>query len=173
MQPHHSPLSNTYVLLSIFGMIVAAAIWSLSPSWGFLILLFSIITFIASFISAVRAPLKSDEEIELAVHERYHGRRYPDTDLHHGHVPAQKKYLHSRHKKHLVKHHISSSEEAKKTKKSSKRKASTRKTAKRSASKKKTPSKKSTRKAASKKSSKRAAKKTSKRTSKKSSRRKR
>ncbi|MFP4524416.1 MAG: FUSC family protein [Candidatus Woesearchaeota archaeon] len=169
MQPHHSPLSNTYVLLSIFGMIVAAAIWSLTPSWGFLILLFSIITFIASFISAVRAPLKSDEEIELAVHERYHGRRYPDTDLHHGHVPAQKKYLHTRHKKKLVHHHVSS-EESKKTKRKSKssKKASTRKSTKKSASKRKTPSKKSTRKAASKKSSKRAAKKT-----KKSSRKKR
>ena len=170
MQPHHSPLSNTYVLLSIFGMIAAAAIWSLSPSWGFLILLFSVITFLASFISAVRAPLKSDEEIELAIHERYHGRRYPDTGLHHGQVPRQKKYLHTRHKKRLVHHHVTSGQ-ASRRKASSKRKSSSRESSTKRSSK-KSASKKSTRKTASRTSSKRAETRSSKRT-KTSSRKKR
>ncbi|MBN1275576.1 hypothetical protein JXA12_04780 [Candidatus Woesearchaeota archaeon] len=102
-KPHHAPLSNTYVLLSIFGMLLAYVIWPLSQTWGFLLLLCSIIMFVSSYISAMRAPLMNDDEIELAIHEKYRGRRYPDTDLHHGHIPGRKKYAHSRHKKILVK----------------------------------------------------------------------
>ncbi|MBD3209678.1 hypothetical protein GF367_04675 [Candidatus Woesearchaeota archaeon] len=124
---HHAMLSNTYVLLSIFAVMLAFVVWSLSPSWGFLLLLVGIIVFIATFISAVRAPLLSDEEMELAVHEKYHGRRYPDTHLHHGHVPKTKKVVHTRHKKVLVKHASGAAKKRRTKKKSSRKRAAKKK----------------------------------------------
>lgn len=106
MKAQHGPLSNIYVLLSMLGMIIGLSLWSLTPEWGFLFLLMSILVFIATFISAVRSPLPTDHDIELAIHEKYHGRRYPDTDLHAGLVKkGHKKYI-AKHKKHLVKWHL-------------------------------------------------------------------
>ena len=117
------PLNNEWILVSFLGFIIAYSIWKLSPSWGFLIVLLSIIIFFATFISAVRAPLKSDEEIELAFHEKYAGRRYPDTDLHDGLLPRQKKYLHSTHKKKLVELHLKKKTTKKTTKTNNKKTA--------------------------------------------------
>lgn len=118
---HHGPLGNGYVLLSLLGFLIGFAIWNLSPSWGFLLILVSLIAFIASFISATRAPLLSDEEMELAIHEKYTGNRYPDTNLHHSHI-KKGKYMHSRHKKKLVELHV---EASKPKKRSAKKKAAT------------------------------------------------
>jgi hypothetical protein len=101
-KPHHGPMSNNWVLVSFFGIIIAVSIWKLSSGWAFLLILFSIIFFLASYISAIRAPLDSDADIELAVHERYSGKKYPKTDLHHGMIPKTKKIVHTRHKKKLV-----------------------------------------------------------------------
>jgi hypothetical protein len=102
MYQSHGPLSNAYVLLSMLGFAVGLTIFNFTPSWGFLLVFVSVLTFLASYISAVRAPLMTDGELELAVHEKYHGRRYPDTDLHHGMIPKTKKMVHTTHKKKLV-----------------------------------------------------------------------
>ena len=148
-KPHHGPLDNSWVLISFLAIIIAVSIWKLSPSWGFLLVLFGVIVFFSSYISAVRAPLMSDEEIELAIHEKYHGRRYPDTDLHDGHLPKHKKYVHSRHKKKLVELHLE--EQA------AKRNAAKRKSTSKKSSAKKVASKKSSAKRPAKKAAKRAA----------------
>ena len=123
-EAHHGPLGNGYVLLSLLGFLLGFAIWSLSESWGFLLILISLITFIASFISATRAPLLSDEEMELAIHEKYAGNRYPDTGLHHGMI-KKGKYMHSRHKKKLVELHVA--EESAKNKQATKKKSAKKK----------------------------------------------
>lgn len=142
-KPHHSVMSNNWVLISFLGIIIALSIWKLTPAWGFLLVLFSIILFLGSYISAIRAPLMSDEEIELAVHEKYHGRKYPDTDLHHGHITKHKPIVHTRHKKHLIKAHLEEEEAAAKRRKPAKRapakkvaKKAVKKTAKKAAKKK-------------------------------------
>lgn len=78
----HPPLSNGFMIASIIGLVFTIYLWGISSTWGFLFLIIFIILFVASFISAVQAPLDSDHDIELAVHEKYGGRRYPDTELH-------------------------------------------------------------------------------------------
>lgn len=106
MYKPHQVMSNNWVLISFLGIIIALSIWKLTPAWGFLLVLFSIIVFLGSYISAIRAPLMSDEEIELAVHEKYYDRKYPDTDLHHGHITKHKPMVHTRHKKKLIAMHL-------------------------------------------------------------------
>jgi hypothetical protein len=140
----HGPLGNSWFLVSIFGLLLAFSIWKLTPEWAFLIMLFSVIIFLSSFISAVRAPLLSDDEIEIAVHEKYHGRRYPDTDLHEGHLPKKKKLVHSRHKKKLVQ--LVTEDLAKPAKKAAKKAAPKKKVTKKAVPKKKAAKKKTSKK---------------------------
>ncbi len=102
--PHHGPLPDSYFLMSIFGFMFGLVLFSTTPSWGFLLILFSIIMFISSFYSAVRAPLVSTHDEEIALHQKRDETRYPDTHLHHGHVKS-KRYL-SHHKKRLVRAHV-------------------------------------------------------------------
>jgi uncharacterized protein (DUF58 family) len=75
------PLSNSFFIASILGLMLTVYVWQLSSQWGFWLLVMCLIMFVASFISAIRAPLDSDDEIELAVHERYKNRKYPATDI--------------------------------------------------------------------------------------------
>ncbi len=94
MEFHHSPLSNGWFLISILGLIFVYPIWSIAESWGFLMLVFFLIIFIASFVSGTRAPLLEPFIQKLAVHEEHRGKRYPDTHLHHGMIPKKKYHMH-------------------------------------------------------------------------------
>ncbi len=123
MKAQHGPLSNIYVLLSLLGILIGISLWSLTPEWGFLFLLMSILVFIATFVSAVRSPLPTDHDIELAIHERYRGGRYPDTNLHSGLVKKGHKTYISKHKKHLVKWHLATTGGKEETIKSKKKSA--------------------------------------------------
>lgn len=135
LEPQHAPLSNAYILISFLGIVIGISLWAITPEWGFLFLLLSILLFVATFVSAVRAPLPTDFDIELAVHEKYGTGRYPDTNIHAGLVKkGEKKYI-SKHKKHLVNWHVSTQEAEAATK----RKPIAKKVFKKAAAKKKKP----------------------------------
>lgn len=162
---HHGPLSDAYVISSIFGLILSYFLWQLSPAWGFLLAIVSVVVLIASFISAIRSPLIYTHDEALAVHQMYDpDSKYPNTDLHHGHVPPFKRFI-SRHKKWLVKHHLlKADEEVVPNKRSATKRHVAKKSAARKSSTKKVVSKKKVaKKATAKKATKKSAKKKSKR----------
>lgn len=103
-QYYHGPLPQSYMLISILGLLFGLYIIRTMPKLGFLMIFSSILIFIASVVTAVRSPLPTDLDIELAVHERYKkSGRYPDTEVHVGHVKkGEKKYL-AKHRKQLMK----------------------------------------------------------------------
>lgn len=94
MEYHHGPLSNNWFLFSIFGLLFNYPIWALSPAWGFTLLVFFLIMFIASYVSAMRAPLVNGFDDPLAVHQIHLFSNYPDTDSHHGLIHEEKVELH-------------------------------------------------------------------------------
>ncbi len=159
---HQRPLSNTALIIGFLGIIMSLWLWQYSISWGFTLLLFFLIVSIAAYVSVLRRPFSKDVEIELAIHEKYRNKRYPDTDLHEGLIPEEKIESISPHRR--VIRRLLREKEKKITKKATKKKATKKSTKKKTVKK---TSKKTTRKTALKKASKATKKKTTKKATKK------
>lgn len=58
---HIAPLKNSFMVISIIGMIISYNVWAAYPSWAFSFMLIFVLMFVASLISMTYAPLGSYE----------------------------------------------------------------------------------------------------------------
>ncbi len=103
-ESHYRPLSNTALIIGFLGIVLSLWLWQYTIEWAFTLLIFFLIVCIAAYINVMRAPLTREADYELAIHEKYRGRRYPDTDLHSGLIPEEKIESISPHRRALRKH---------------------------------------------------------------------
>ena len=68
-----APLSSSFFLVSIVGIILSAVYLDNFPDWAFTFLIFFIAMFLASFVSMAKAPVEA--EIELDHHVSKSGKK--------------------------------------------------------------------------------------------------